>query len=178
MRKVLYIFLLLLWLLQRAGMGQSIGIRGWTVDEEGQLIEGVTIADSLGSKISQSEQDGSFSLSISLPRRICFTKPGYVDTCITVTLENTRLSVVMRSKITQVNAVIISGEGLRFKKIESGRLGTASIKTDSIRQLPTLTGEVDPLKVLQLTPGVGKFDLSSGLLVRGSTMDQNLVIFD
>jgi len=159
-------------------MGQTIGLRGWTVDEEGQLIEGVIIADSLGNKISQSEQDGSFSLSISLPRHICFTKPGYIDTCITVTHENTPLSVIMRSKITQVNAVIISGEGLRFKKIESGRLGTASIKTDSIRQLPTLTGEVDPLKILQLTPGVGKFDLASGLLVRGSTMDQNLVIFD
>jgi len=177
MRRVPDIFLFL-WIMLSVSHGQTISIRGVVVNEDGQPVEGVIVTDSVGHKISQSAQNGFFSLKIPYSQRICFTKAGFMDTCLSFSKDYEQLSIVLRSKITQVSAVIVSGEGTRYRRIESGRLGTTRIKTDSIRQLPTLTGEVDPLKVIQLTPGIGKFDMASGLLVRGSTMDQNLVVFD
>lgn len=171
-------YFLFLWIIQSVGFGQTISISGVIWDEDGQPIDGVIVTDSLGSRLARSSQNGLFSMEILPYQRVCFTKAGFVDTCYIFTHSSQQVSVVMRLKSTQVNAVIVSERGRQLKSIENTRLGTAEIKTDSIRQLPTLTGEVDPFKAIQLTPGVGTFDMASGLLVRGSTMDQNLVILD
>ena len=171
-------FFILLCMIQAASFGQTIKLSGVIWDEEGQPLEGVVIADSLGHVLSQSTQNGIFSLEIQPNQQICFRKPGYIDTCLAYSDSKDQNRIVLRLKSTQMNAVIVSGQGMRIKSLESTKVGVTEIRVDSIRQLPTLTGEVDPLKILQLTPGVGKFDLSSGLLVRGSTIDQNLVIFD
>ncbi len=48
-----------------------------------------------------------------------------------------------------------------------------------IKSAPALAGETDPVKVLQLLPGVqGGMEGSSGLYVRGGTPDQNLILLD
>ena len=68
----------------------------------------------------------------------------------------------------------------RFEKqSESVRMSTLKIKVDLIKKVPTLLGEKDVLKVLQLMPGVQKgAEGSSGFYVRGGGPDQNLIILD
>ena len=50
---------------------------------------------------------------------------------------------------------------------------------NSIRKLPSVFGEADILKAVQMQSGVKTIgDASSGLLVRGGTNDQNLILID
>ncbi len=58
-------------------------------------------------------------------------------------------------------------------------ISTVEVKSDMIRKLPTLLGEADVFRVLQLMPGIkGGSELSSGLYVRGGSPDQNLTLLD
>lgn len=65
------------------------------------------------------------------------------------------------------------------KESESVKMSTVKLQTAQIREVPSLMGEKDVLKVLQLMPGIQKgSEGSSGLYVRGGGPDQNLIILD
>ncbi len=59
------------------------------------------------------------------------------------------------------------------------RISTIEVKPDFIMKMPSLGGEVDVFRTLQLLPGVKQSnELSSGLYVRGGSPDQNLILLD
>ena len=61
----------------------------------------------------------------------------------------------------------------------STKISTIDIKPDFISKMPSIGGEVDVFRVLQLLPGVKQnTELSSGLYVRGGSPDQNLTLLD
>ena len=65
------------------------------------------------------------------------------------------------------------------KQSESVRMSTISVPVAQVKNIPSLLGEKDVMKVLQLMPGVQKgSEGSSGLYVRGGGPDQNLIILD
>lgn len=62
---------------------------------------------------------------------------------------------------------------------ESVKMSTFKLQVAQIKDVPSLLGEKDVMKVLQLLPGVQKgSEGSSGLYVRGGGPDQNLIILD
>ena len=77
-----------------------------------------------------------------------------------------------------LDEVVISAEN-NSRQSESAKMSTISVPIAQIKNVPSLMGEKDVLKVLQLMPGVQKgMEGSSGLYVRGGGPDQNLVILD
>jgi len=65
------------------------------------------------------------------------------------------------------------------KQSESVKMSTVKLQVAQIKNVPSLLGEKDVLKVLQLMPGVQKgSEGNSGLYVRGGGPDQNLIILD
>jgi hypothetical protein len=65
------------------------------------------------------------------------------------------------------------------KQSESVKMSSIKLQPAQIKNVPSLLGEKDVLKVLQLLPGVQKgSEGSSGLYVRGGGPDQNLIILD
>jgi hypothetical protein len=65
------------------------------------------------------------------------------------------------------------------KQSESVKMSTIKLQSAQIKNVPSLLGEKDVLKVLQLMPGIQKgSEGSSGLYVRGGGPDQNLIILD
>ncbi len=65
------------------------------------------------------------------------------------------------------------------KQSESARMSTITVPVAQVKSIPSLLGEKDVMKVLQLMPGVQKgSEGSSGLYVRGGGPDQNLIILD
>jgi hypothetical protein len=65
------------------------------------------------------------------------------------------------------------------RQSESARMSMVRLQPSQIKNVPSLMGEKDVLKVLQLMPGVQKgSEGSSGLYVRGGGPDQNLIILD
>ncbi|WP_114779451.1 TonB-dependent receptor [Botryobacter ruber] len=62
---------------------------------------------------------------------------------------------------------------------ESALMSTIDVPVAQIKNIPTLLGEKDVMKVLQLMPGVQKgSEGNSGIYVRGGSPDQNLIILD
>ena len=58
-------------------------------------------------------------------------------------------------------------------------MGRIDLSMNKIKSLPVIFGEVDPLKALQLLPGVRNAgEGNSGLYVRGGGPDQNLILLD
>ena len=58
-------------------------------------------------------------------------------------------------------------------------MGVEQLSINTIRKIPTLMGEVDLLKVVQLLPGVvSAGEGTSNFSVRGGGIDQNLIVLD
>jgi len=67
----------------------------------------------------------------------------------------------------------------RERQSESIKMSSVKLQPEQIKNVPSLLGEKDVLKVLQLLPGVQKgAEGSSGIYVRGGGPDQNLIILD
>ena len=63
--------------------------------------------------------------------------------------------------------------------ITSTNMGNANLSSATIKKVPVLLGETDPLKVLKLLPGVQPAgETSSNFSVRGGNKDQNLILLD
>jgi hypothetical protein len=63
--------------------------------------------------------------------------------------------------------------------VSSVRSGDITLNRNDINALPKLLGEADPIRFLQLTPGVqSSSEGGIGFFVRGGGVDQNLVLFD
>ncbi|MFC2103583.1 TonB-dependent receptor plug domain-containing protein, partial [Bacteroidota bacterium] len=85
-----------------------------------------------------------------------------------------KLSIELKPEDIQLEEVVIEG-----KKINKNVSGLIDISPELLSKLPTVTGEVDLFKSLELLPGVNKAsDLSSGLYVRGGSPDQTLTLLD
>ena len=58
-------------------------------------------------------------------------------------------------------------------------MGVERLTSEDLRSIPTVLGERDVLKSLQLTAGVTSAgEASNGVSVRGGTIDQNLLLYD
>ncbi len=61
----------------------------------------------------------------------------------------------------------------------SPEMSTARLDLKTVRFVPVVLGEVDPIRTLTLLPGVTTIsDFSTGFSVRGGTTDQNLILLD
>ncbi len=108
------------------------------------------IARNIGYKISVQE------INISISK-------GRVQNDVNMLPENIKLK-----------EVIVEG-----KKKQEINASTIELNPDIIKQLPSISGEVDLFKILQTLPGVkAGSEISSGLYVRGGSPDQNLTLLD
>lgn len=123
---------------------------------------------------------GYFSLNIpeedSVWLRISFV--GYKDQNIMITgLKDFQTEIFMEAN-NELNKVTISSE--KGDKISEGTsMSTTVLSQADIEKLPTLLGETDVLRVVQLLPGVQSGgEGGTGFYVRGGGPDQNLILLD
>ena len=96
------------------------------------------------------------------------------ETDITGDTPSESFSVEMLPEDIRLEEIIVEGE-----KQEKVLTSTIDIPPELLSNLPTLTGEVDLFKSLELLPGVGKSsEISSGLYIRGGSPDQTLTLVD
>ncbi len=123
---------------------------------------------------------GFYSISL-LPGsyRLKYSYIGYENREITVNLtEDIRIDVELPESVTELEEVTVSAEGPRIH-ITKPEMGVSKLPTKTIRRIPTLLGEVDPIKAIQLLPGVqAASEGASGFSVRGGNPDQNLILLD
>ncbi|MDX2286573.1 MAG: TonB-dependent receptor [Bacteroidia bacterium] len=80
---------------------------------------------------------------------------------------------------TVAEVVISAAKDANAQAVKSTQMGQINLNVRDIRLVPTLGGETDILKVMQLLPGVTKGgEGSTSILVRGGDPDQNLILLD
>lgn len=93
-------------------------------------------------------------------------------------VNNVDIRIDVRLELSDINSaeVVVTAERDR-PAIE--RISTVTLTPDFIKDMPSLGGEADVFRVLQLLPGVqSASEISSGLYIRGGSPDQNLILLD
>jgi ferric enterobactin receptor len=138
----------------------------------------VTIKDT--NRTTTANQDGSFTiLNIPVGSILVINKMGYESKEIKVSSDTKRLIINLYKleKDSLIEDVVVVG-GVNSNMMQQSGISQFSLSPDLTRSLPNL-GEQDIFRSMQLLPGVsGSNESSSGLVVRGGTIDQNLVLFD
>ena len=122
---------------------------------------------------------GFYTLTMPQGRyRIVFQSIGLKETDRKVQLYATgQMDVSLGELIMNIEEIVVRAD--RKKNIENVQMGVEKIRTETIKQLPSLLGEVDILRSALMLPGVqtvGEF--STGINVRGGGADQNLILLN
>ncbi len=168
--KRLFIFAILYFHLSVI-FSQNITVSGYVADSltSEKLIGAVIFADN---NSATTNEFGFFSISIDTTKiKILNVKFfGYIEKKVPIKTNNQMLDIQLKSK-TDIGSVYI------YANRRSNDY--YSFSPDEIKKLPSLTGEKDVVKSLQLMPGI-QFgnEGTSDLYVRGGTPDQNLILLD
>ncbi|MBX9784611.1 MAG: TonB-dependent receptor [Chitinophagaceae bacterium] len=92
--------------------------------------------------------------------------------------ENRQFNFDINPRVSSSQEIVVYSKK-RDLNVKSAQMGKFELSMNQIRSVPALAGEVDPMKVLQLLPGVRNAgEGNSGLYVRGGGPDQNLILLD
>jgi hypothetical protein len=146
----------------------------------GESLIGVTIFLSSHKAGTTTNTYGFYSLTLpaSDSIEIVASYVGFSPQIFKLSLKNDielNIDLIPNTLLNEVTVTADSPE----KQSESVKMSTLKLQTSEIKNVPSLLGEKDVLKILQLMPGVQKgSEGSSGLYVRGGGSDQNLIILD
>lgn len=177
-----YFFILILFFsFQLLSAQERFTIAGYVRDSlSRETLIGATIqARELGRGVS-SNQYGYYALS--LPKGIytlVVSFVGYLPQEKKIDLQSDIvLDLPLLSKSGLSQEIVISSKK-RDANVRNAQMGQIDLSMSRAKSVPVVFGEVDPLKILQLYPGVSNAgEGNSGLYVRGGGPDQNLILLD
>ncbi len=173
-------YLLLLTALLHAGPSIAQVLKGITTDAQtGEALPGVVVKVNQRTAISNNE--GFFEikgLKIGDSVVIEATFLGYRKLILPWKLSEGEVRLALEAEEKKLDEVVIEEESYS-EIVASTQMGKNTLPVEQAKMIPSVFGEVDILKVLQLKPGVQSGgEGSSGLFVRGGGPDQNLILMD
>lgn len=144
--------------------------------QTGEALIGAHTADTLLRRATASNEYGFFSLSIPTGRATLRTSfVGYQPDVRTIELSgDTTIAISLSPRIVLADIEVTAEE-----EDEATTAGITDFKTEEIKSLPGLLGEVDLGRALQQTPGVKSGSEGfGGMSVRGGSQDQNNILLD
>jgi hypothetical protein len=85
-----------------------------------------------------------------------------------------RYDIKMTAEDIKLDEIVVQD-----KKVTEGLISTIDVSPELLKQLPSLSGEVDLFRALQLLPGIkSASEISNGIYIRGSSPDQTLTLLD
>lgn len=153
----------------------------------GYVTDGTSAETLIGANILESRQQQGTTTnpygfySITLPAgetELSFSYLGYTTRQYKLELSKDTLINVLMQDNNQLEEVVIISD-----KAEAGitatQMGAQEIPIAQIKNTPSILGEADVMKTIQLMPGVqAGVEGSAGLYVRGGGPDQNLILLD
>lgn len=174
-------FLLFLFLLPIAIVSaQHYTISGYIADKEtGERLISATVFDNRSLKGNVSNNYGFYSLT--LPKgevSLTYSYIGYQPQEHAFSLQ--RDTVINIQLIPQNTLQEVTVVGHRSEmSVKGSQMSAIEVPINQIKNIPTLFGENDLIKALQLLPGVQSgTEGSAGLYVRGGGPDENLLLLD
>ncbi len=164
-----------------AGISQEkYTISGYVSDQaSGEKLIGANVYDQRSRSGAVSNVYGFYSLTLPAGEvELVVSYVGYGRKTLTFTLrKDTVLNIALEQSL-EIEAVTVTAEATRRIEHET-QMSMTDIPVKQIRALPSLLGETDLLKTVQLLPGVQSgSEGQSGFYVRGGSPDQNLILLD
>jgi hypothetical protein len=156
-------------------------LNGYVKDSlTGETIAGASIAVSGEQRGVTSNQFGFYSITLAQGNyTITLTHISYQGKSIAVNLtqnQSFNFDVVPKSAL---NTEVIVYTKRRDGNVKNAQMGRTDLSINQIKNIPAFMGEVDPLKAIQLLPGVRNAgEGNAGFYVRGGGPDQNLILLD
>lgn len=122
--------------------------------------------------------------SLTLPEgkyEILISFLGYTAQSHVIDLKNNVvLNGKLRSSENTLSEVVVSAESSREKEqVQSSQMSAIYMPIEKIKNIPTIGGETDIIKVMQLMPGVKRgSEGQNNMYVRGGSGDDNLILLD
>jgi outer membrane receptor for ferrienterochelin and colicin len=166
----------------RHTIGQNITLTGYIKEKDTQ--ESIIGASVFITDIKMGCQSNNYGFySITFPSKdsivINISSIGYKPKVLKVLANISQMKTIyLEPQDTELDAVKIIANG-QEKVSKSVKISTISIPIKQLKDIPSLMGEKDIIKAIQLLPGVqGGTEGSNGLFVRGGGADQNLILMD
>ncbi len=175
------ITLLLLWLSIAFTHAQNYTISGYIKDaQSGETLIGAALYVQEANTGVSTNEYGFYSLSLPPgDYTLEYSYLGFTADTITITLsENTTLDVELDEEVAQLTEVVVKSEAGN-RNITNVEMSTNKLSMETIKKMPSLLGEVEIIRSIQLLPGVSTVgEGASGFNVRGGSIDQNLSLLD
>jgi hypothetical protein len=159
---------------------QKHTISGYVMDAASkETLIGATVFDKNSGKGCATNNYGFYTLTLNqgeVDLQVSYV--GYVQQDKPLSLkENLNLNFMLETNTTLDEVVI---EGTRATvSARSPQMSVVELPVQQIKSIPTLFGETDVLKAIQLLPGVQNgSEGSAGMYVRGGGPDENLLLLD
>lgn len=158
----------------------KVMVTGNIISDTKQRVTGASVSAETFKYFDYSDQDGRYLLELPPGRyRITVKHVGMKTRYIRLlVLSGGVHNIEMIEGATDLPELVITSRPID-SNVKQSLPGLTKLNVQEIRTLPTLMGEVDILKSLQLMPGVTSVgEGSSGFNVRGGRTDQNLVLLN
>ncbi len=179
--KILYLLLFVFFLSNIVVAQELVKVKGYIKDNNNEPLSGVTVlVESLKSGCS-SDREGHYSISLPAGSyNLQFSFIGYITETRAIEINDADLTldIVMRTDNKMLDEIIISSTR-KDANVRELKMSVQKLDMVRIKKIPSLMGEVDVIKTIQLLPGVhAASEGSSGFSVRGGSPDQNLILLD
>ncbi len=158
-----------------------VTLSGYVRDSvNGESLIGATIFNVLTQQGSTSNSQGFYSIKLAKGKNIVDVSfVGYTNRRMELFLEkDSNINVFLGNHYT-LSAVEVVDTYNEEQFVRETSPSKVNISPEMIKSLPSLMGENDLLKTLQLIPGIkGGTEGQSGIYVRGGNVDQNLYLID
>ena len=159
---------------------QKRTISGYVMDAASkETLIGATIVDKNSGKGCATNSYGFYTLTLSQGQvDLQVSYVGYTPKNQSIELkENLNLNFALETNTTLDEVVVESTRATVSAR--SPQMSVVELPVQQIKSIPTLFGEADVLKAIQLLPGVQNgSEGSAGMYVRGGGPDENLLLLD
>lgn len=160
---------------------ERVTLNGYLKDSlTGETLIGANLQVVGQGKGVQSNQYGFYSISLEKGvYRLLVSFIGYQTADVTIDLtKDIQQNILLLPNAAVINNVTVVGRR-RENNVKTAQMGKIELSMNTAKALPAFLGEVDPLKTLQLLPGVRNAgEGNAGFYVRGGGPDQNLILLD
>ncbi|UYQ95044.1 TonB-dependent receptor [Chitinophaga horti] len=164
-----------------ASSDPTVNLAGYIRNTQtGEPVIGVSVYVDKPKRIGvATDQYGYYSINLPRGRHILHIQSiGMRDTRRQIQLnDHGKLNIELQEQIISLKHVTITGE--KAGNVRGTQMGVEKLSIKTIKQVPTVFGEADILRVMLTLPGVKSVgEASTGFNVRGGAADQNLILFN
>lgn len=162
-------------------IGQSYTINGTvSLESTGETVIGATIEELNHKQYTLTNAYGFYSLRLPAGQvTLMVSFSGMKTDTVTFELKQNMQQNFSLGTIAQTLAEVVIKAPPGGSQLKTTQMGVERLTAREMKHIPQLMGERDPLKAIQLLPGIKPAsEGSSGLYVRGGAADQNLILLD